>query len=166
MKNINEKKHTAKCATAKLVHKTSAPTKAPQQKAKLGNCVMTRDEYFKDRKNQTIKPEIEKERLYRRTIIAGINKEEELALQKVHTRDKPYYPNVPHDRKGRTYEYDILTLDDCEKPIKLKKGKFELGNSYEGVTIAQAEQMKEIACSINKKNYKRLKNFNKKQGAN
>ncbi len=108
---------------------------------RVGRGLRTRDNNFKGQKNKVIHPEQPQDELYRRVAVLDVDDDKNVAVVQIKRKNAKNGVSIPQDKQERKYIPDILTLDDDSRPIKVKKGKFELAPTAEDITEKQAKKI-------------------------
>ena len=130
--------------------KQSAPKQATNQwrnepgvsePLRVGRAMRTRDNNFKGQKNKSIHPEQPTDELYRRIAVVDIDDDSNVAVVQIKRKNAKNVKAVPQDKQERKYIPDLLTLDSDSRPIKQRRGKFELAPTSEDITEKQAKMI-------------------------
>lgn len=108
---------------------------------RVGRAMRTRDNNFKGQKNKIIHPEQPTDELYRRVAVVDIDDDSNVAVVQIKRKTAKNGKAVPQDKQERKYIPDLLTLDSDSRPIKQRKGKFELAPTSEDITEKQAKMI-------------------------
>lgn len=106
---------------------------------RVGRAMRTRDTNFKGQKNKDIHPEQPKDELYRRIAVVDIDDDSNVAVVQIKRKGAKNGKPLPQDKQNRKYIPDLLTLDSDSRPIRQRKGKFELAPASEDITEKQAK---------------------------
>lgn len=133
--------------SSESMHKSAKPTNqwrnelGVDEPLRIGRAMRTRDNNFKGQKNKDIHPEQPKDELYRRVAVVDIDDDSNVAVVQIKRKNAKNGKAVPQDKQERKYIPDLLTLDSNSRPIKQRKGVFELAPSSEDLTEKQAQMI-------------------------
>ena len=128
------------------------------KKVKNGTLVLTRDEFLIDNNNYKKTKHNSDNKLYRSTYVVDSNRDDELALIKIHSGGKKSILNKA--KNIEKYNAYVKTKDNEGRPIKLGK-KFKRGNPKYDVTEQSANAMKKEAVVNHKNKQDRTNNIKK-----
>lgn len=119
-------------------HNTWRKEPGVNEPLRVGRAVRTRDNNFKGQKNKVIHPEQPQDELYRRVAVVDVDDKENIAVVQIKRKNAKNGIAIPQDEQKRKYIPDVLTLDENSRPIRIRKGHFELAPSSEDITEKQA----------------------------